>query len=288
MAATLPLAQAGELLDRLQPRVVLTDVDGTLVGQGGSLLARADGTPTLAAAEALVAAGAAGLEVVPVSGRTWPQLHELNRLLGLRDAVAELGTVLVVEGEPELLWGEVPRGEGPTPVAVMERAGALDLLLTSYPGRIEPHTPWVTLYPRQGTILLRGNVPLEEANARLADAGLGWARLHDNGRLRRPYPHLGPGPARAYHLAPAGLSKASTAAAYLARRGFKPSEAAAIGDGPADLELARVVGAMFLVAGDARAAGAGGDAGPVITTPSPAGEGWAEAVRALLPRVPRC
>jgi hypothetical protein len=47
-----------------------------------------------------------------------------------------------------------------------------------------------------------------------------------------------------------------------------------------------VVGAMFLVANGAWAAdGASGT--PVIVTPSAAGQGWAEAVAALLARMPQ-
>ena len=126
---------------------------------------------------------------------------------------------------------------------------------------------------------------MAEADALLAGHGLGWARLLDNGRLRGAYPHLGPGPAHAYHLLPGGVSKAGTAAAYLAGRGLDRAQVAAIGDSPADLELAGVAGAMFLVANGAWAAGLGDPATPVIVTPSPAGQGWAEAVNALLERI---
>jgi hypothetical protein len=42
---------------------------------------------------------------------------------------------------------------------------------------------------------------------------------------------------------------------------------------------------MFLVANGAWAAGLGDPAIPVIVTPSPAGQGWAEAVNALLERI---
>ena len=115
---------------------------------------------------------------------------------------------------------------------------------------------------------------------------MGRARLVDNGRLRGAYPHLGPGPAHAYHLLPAGVSKAGTAAAYLAARGLAREQAAAVGDGPADLELAAAVGATFLVANGAWAAD-GDPATTVIVTPSAAGQGWAEAVAALLERMPR-
>ena len=280
--AGLALADAGPLLDRLAPALVFSDVDGTLVGRDGSLLADLEGRPTLAAAEALVAAHGAGLEVVLVSGRTAAQLRETGRLLGTRDAVAELGTVLVRGREEELVWGEAPRDLGDCPAEALQRSGALATVLESFAGRVEPHTPWHL--GRRGTFLLRGQVDPAEADALLAGAGLGWARLLDNGRLRGAYPHLGPGPAHAYHLLPAGVSKAGTAAAYLAGRGLGPASAAAIGDSPADLQLAGVVGAMFLVANGAWAAD--GDPGAqVIVTPSPAGQGWAEAVAALLARM---
>ncbi|HET6814258.1 MAG TPA: HAD family phosphatase, partial [Actinomycetota bacterium] len=259
----LALADAGPLLDLLAPALLFSDVDGTLVGRDGSLLADLDGRPTLAAAEALVAAHRAGLEVVLVSGRTAAQLRETGRLLGTRDAVAELGTVLVRGREVELQWGQAPRDLGDCPAQALERSGALAAVLEGFAGRIEPHTPWHL--GRQGTFLLRGQVDPAAADALLAGRGLGWARLLDNGRLRGAYPHLGPGPTHAYHLLPAGVSKAGTAAAYLAGRGLEATRAAAVGDSPADLQLAGVVGAMFLVANGAWAAdGASGT--PVIVT----------------------
>jgi phosphoglycolate phosphatase len=281
--AGLALAEAGPLLDRLAPRLLFSDVDGTLVGRDGSLLADLEGRPTLAAAEALVAAHRAGLEVVLVSGRTAAQLRETGRLLGTRDAVAELGTVLVRGREEELVWGEAPRDLGDCPAEALERSGALAAVLEGFAGRVEPHTPWHL--GRRGTFLLRGQVEVAEVDALLAGAGLGWARLVDNGRLRGAYPQLGPGRTHAYHLLPAGVSKAGTAAAYLAGRGLAAADAAAIGDSPADLQLAGTVGVMFLVANGAWAAGGGDPATPVVVTPSPAGQGWAEAVTALLERL---
>ena len=282
--AGLPLADAGPLLDRLAPALLFSDVDGTLVGRDGALLADLEGRPTLAAAEALVAAARAGLEVVLVSGRTGEQLMETSRLVGTRDAIGELGTILVRGRDIEVLWGEAPRDLGATPAAALERSGALAALLDGFAGRLEPHSPWHL--GRRGTALLRGQVDAAEADALLAARGLGWARLLDNGRLRGAYPHLGPGATHAYHLLPGGVSKAGTAAAYLAGRGLLPAQAAAIGDGPADLELAGVVGAMFLVANGAWAAEAAPAGQPVVVTPSAAGEGWAEAVAALLARMP--
>jgi hydroxymethylpyrimidine pyrophosphatase-like HAD family hydrolase len=279
--AAIPLAEAGSTLDGLAPVVLFSDVDGTLVGRGGSLLADLDGSPSLAAAEALVTARRAGLEIVLVSGRTRAQLFEAGRLLGLRDAIGELGTVLLLGREVELRWGQAPRDLGDTPAEALERSGALRTLLERFAGKLEPHAPWHQ--GRQGTALLRGQVDPAEVDAVLEAEGFGWARLKDNGRLRGPYPHLGGGETHAFHLLPAGVGKAATAAAYLARRQLDPRNAAAVGDGPADLEIADAVGATFLVANGAWAAGR--DTGrEVIVTGSSAGEGFAEVVDALVAR----
>jgi hydroxymethylpyrimidine pyrophosphatase-like HAD family hydrolase len=274
----IPLAEAGRVLDGLEPRVLFSDVDGTLVGRGGALLSDLDGEPSLDAAAALVAARHAGLEIVLVSGRNRSQLFEACRLLGLHDAIGELGTVLIHEREVELQWGEVPRDLGATPFEALESSGALGMVLDEFAGRIEPHTPWHQ--GREGTALLRGQVDVAEVDAVLREKGYGWAHLEDNGRLRGPYPHLGEGETHALHLLPAGVSKATTAASYLARRGLQPRNAAAVGDGPADLEIAEAVGATFLVANGAWAAER--DAGrEVVVTPSSAGSGFAEVVGAL-------
>lgn len=278
----IPLADADRALAALAPRVLFSDVDGTLVGRGGSLLADLDGGTSLAAAEALVAARRAGLEVVLVSGRTRAQLFEACRLLGLRDAIGELGTVLLRDGKAELQWGQTPREIGATPAEALERSGALETVLAKFAGRIEPHTPWHQ--GRQGTALLRGQVEAAEVDAALRARGFGWAHLEDNGRLRGPYPHLGDGETHAFHLLPVGVGKAATAAAYLAARGLEAAAAAAVGDGPADLAIADAVGAMFLVANGAWAAEQD-PARPVIVTPSSAGDGFAEVVGALIRRL---
>jgi hydroxymethylpyrimidine pyrophosphatase-like HAD family hydrolase len=278
------LISAGEALDRLRPRVLFSDVDGTLVGKAASFFHGLDGEPTLAAAEALFAAHRAGLEIVLVSGRTRAQLFETGRLLGLRDAIAELGVVLVTEGVPELRWGATPPGLGETPRVAIERSGALDLLLESFAGKLEPHAPWDR--GREGTALLRGRADRAKADALLREAGFDWLRLRDNGRLHAAYPHLGPGEAHAYHLTPSAVTKADSVAHYLRRRGISPDEAAAIGDSPADLELADVAGAMFMVANGAWAVERDEALQRrVITTGASAGDGWAEAVSALVARM---
>ncbi|MGH8898250.1 MAG: hypothetical protein ACRDZ4_14815 [Egibacteraceae bacterium] len=208
----IPLRQATSVLNQLEPRVLLSDVDGTLVGRDGSLFSAFDGTPTFAAAEALYAIHQVGLTLVLVSGRSRAKLQEAGRLLGARDAIAELGTVLMIDGTAELMWGEAPRDLGETPARALQRAGTLSWLLKAFEGRLELHEP---AEDRQGTILLRGQLQLSEANTALTEAGFRWAQLYDNGRFNRPFPHLGPRRTHAYHLGPRGVTKASTASIYL-------------------------------------------------------------------------
>jgi HAD superfamily hydrolase (TIGR01484 family) len=275
-----PLADAESVLDRLTPRVLFSDLDGTLVGRGGSLLAGLDGTPTIAAARALLDAHNAHLRIVLISGRTWDRLREVGRVLGTRDAIAELGTVVVIDDKPELIWGETPRDVADTPAAALQQTGALACLLDSFDGRIELHEPPER---RQGTILLRGQITVDEANAALRKESFGWARVYDNGRFNRPFSHLGPDRTHALHLTPVGVTKATGVAAYLAHLGLDEHHAAAIGDAPSDLELLGAVGAVFVVANGAWATDAiAHRPDPVILTPHSAGDGWAEAVTALL------
>ena len=44
--AVIPLTAAKVLLDRLEPLVLFSDLDGTLVGRGGSLFAGFDDSPS--------------------------------------------------------------------------------------------------------------------------------------------------------------------------------------------------------------------------------------------------
>ncbi|MGH2738587.1 MAG: HAD family hydrolase, partial [Actinomycetota bacterium] len=66
----------------LRPRVVYTDLDGTLLGPGGSLFASPGGGITGRPAEAVAALHRAGVALVPVSGRAEVRVKEAARLLG--------------------------------------------------------------------------------------------------------------------------------------------------------------------------------------------------------------
>jgi len=263
-----------------RPRVLYADIDGTLVGAGGSLFATAEGMPTAAAAEALAALHRAGVALVLVSGRTRGRLAEVARLLGAAGYAAELGALLVDGPDPDApvirCFGAY-RGRVP-PAEAMARSGAGALLLERFRGRLELHEPW-SREPREATLLLRGLVDPAEATGALEAAGLQWLELLDNGRLRRRSSHLDLPEVRAYHLVPRGVRKADAVRLHLERHGWSPEEAWAVGDAPADLELAGIVG-TFALLGEAAP-----DHPPNALLLGRAGpEGFAEAVAALLDR----
>jgi phosphoglycolate phosphatase len=251
--------------------VVYTDLDNTLLGPGGSLLTSADRRPTARAAQALVAAAEAGVTVVPVSGRALPQLRNDIRLLGLADCIAEVGAIVVRDGRTHYEWGACPRDLAASPHDALVVAGAVGALLDAFAGDLRHYEPWHL--GREGGHLFHGVVDVTAADAVLGQAGCGWATLLDNGATEG-----WPGrQVRAYHLVPRGVGKAVAVADDLAARGLRRDQAVAIGDSAEDLTMAPVVGAFFMVAN--------GDANgqvDVIRTPGAMGNGFADAVSAIL------
>lgn len=263
-------------------RAVYSDLDGTMLGYAGAFVQDADGTPTLEPVEALLAARAAGVEVIPCSGRAMPGIAGDARILGLRVCIGEMGAVLCYDGGRELvtMLGDYPGGEE-IPVRYMESVGAIPLLTTRF--TLEPHTPWSAR--RHYTYLLRGLADVDDANKALAGAGFEWLEITDNGLLHGPYLGLEPGQAHAYHVLPRGVHKGTAIAADGARRGLRRSEVIAIGDSIADLDMAPYVAVMVLTADSVEA-----DPGlrskataheNVVVTTRPGNLGWADAVRAI-------
>jgi phosphoglycolate phosphatase len=251
-------------------KVLYTDLDNTLLGPGGSLLTAADGRPSARAAVALADAAAAGITVVPVSGRALPQLRNDARLMGLRDAIGEAGAVILRDGQTLYEWGECPRGIAANPHDTLTATGAADAVLAAFPGDLRHYEPWHR--GRAGGHLFHGVADVEVADEALAAAGCRWAYLRDNGRTggwegREVH---------AYHLLPRGVGKAAAVRDDLAARGLRPEQAAAVGDSREDLTMAAHVGAFFMVANGHV------DADGTITTPGKMGEGFADAVVAVL------
>jgi phosphoglycolate phosphatase len=219
-------------------RAVYTDLDGTLLGRGASLFRTAAGEFTLLAARALEACHRAGVEVVIKSGRRRAQVMEDARLLGQSSYIFEVGAGMVVDGEATFLTGEYQPREGASVHDQIAATGAPELLLARYEGRLEYHAPFHV--GREVSHVFRGSVDADEANALLGAEGHAALRLVDNGEI-------GPG-THTFHLIPAQVSKARAVAAHMRARGYAREECIGVGDSREDLEVAGVVGRLFLVA----------------------------------------
>jgi hydroxymethylpyrimidine pyrophosphatase-like HAD family hydrolase len=222
------------------------DLDGTLLGPGASLLRGADGAFALDAVRALQACSRADVEVVLFSGRRQQSVFECSRLIGSASYIFELGCGLVIDGELQWLTdGLVPSAEAGSIYDQIEASGAPALLLERYAERLEYHTPWSI--GREISHLFRGKVDLDEIALLLDEAGFGWLRLVDNGVIRE---HSLPGIpiTHAYHLIPAGASKARAVARHMQARMYAPGDCIAIGDSREDMDAASVVETFWLVA----------------------------------------
>jgi phosphoglycolate phosphatase len=228
-------------------RCLYVDLDGTLLGPGSSLLAGADGRFSALGVRALEACSRAGVEVVLYSGRKESSVFEAARLIGQRAYIFEIGCGLVIDGELEWLTdGVVPSASGSI-YDQIEASGAPALLLERFPEHLEYHTPWSI--GRDVSHLFRGDVDLEEVRLLLDRAGCGWLRLVDNGIVREHSEQMAGLPViHAYHLVPAGASKARAVACHMQARGYSREECIAVGDSREDAEAASVVGTFWLVA----------------------------------------
>jgi hypothetical protein len=207
-------------------RIMYTDLDGTLLGRGGSVLTDHAGAPTLVMAEAVVHLNRAGLAVVICSGRNAMQLVEISRILGWSGFIAEMGAVFVRDRAGEISYnlGDWPDGsvpEGRTPYDVIDESGAPDRVCAAFPGLIEYHAPFHL--NRLATHVMRGNVDLDAAQA-IIDAGHPTLPIDivDNGIIH-PWRHtlVGVETVHIYHIMPRGVNKAQAVAADLAHRGSR-------------------------------------------------------------------
>ena len=208
-------------------RIVYTDLDGTMVGPRGSFWHTAGRELTADPAAALLELHRAGVPLVLVSGRTYEQVIEAARIFAADGAIAELG----VAGRPGTAAGRrtcspasSPRGSPDrTPMAVMAELGVVEELIAAHPGRLEWHAPWHTTHDADA--LLRGRVDPLAVDAWLAERGVGWLTLKDNGAIpatSRMTLDADPLPPRVYHLMPRGITKGAAIAWDLERRGLDP------------------------------------------------------------------
>jgi phosphoglycolate phosphatase len=229
-------------------RCAYVDLDGTLLGPGGSLLRDGRGGFSLDGVKALQACDRAGIEVVLYSGRRQGNVFDAARMIGQNSYIFELGCGLVVDGELEWLTdGVEPHPEHGSIYDQIAHSGAPEILLEHFAGRLEYHTPWAI--DREVSHLFRGSVDLDQAASLLESRGVGWLRLVDNGVIPLRFEGL-PGVSRvhAYHLIPAGSSKARAVARHMQNRGYLAGDCIAIGDSREDMGAVDAVGTFWFVA----------------------------------------
>jgi hydroxymethylpyrimidine pyrophosphatase-like HAD family hydrolase len=224
-------------------RCIYCDIDGTLVGRGGSLFHDAAGNVTMAGARAVEACLRAEVELVLVSGRRRVTVEQPARLIGSPSFIYESGAAVVLQGEEHWLTGDYVPRDGRTIFAQITDTGAPALLLEHFAGRLEYHDPWHL--GREVSHLFRGSIDALEADALLAEHGLEALRVVDNGVL---HPPVADRDLRAYHLVPRQASKAGAVRFHRQVRGYPPEACIAIGDSREDLGMAGAVGTFWLVA----------------------------------------
>lgn len=262
------------------------DLDGTMLGRGGSLIHDAQGKFSLAAVRALEACWRVQAEVVIKSGRRRLQVESLARLIGQHSYICEVGALLVDHGEEVWLTGDLKPTAEHNLFEQIDQMGAPELLLRTYGGLLEHHAPWHT--KRDVSHLFRGQVDVERANRLLAEHGFGQLKLIDNGATTRRSVELKVERPRIYHLLPKAVSKQQAVLTHMTRRGLKPDQCIAVGDSAEDLTVAEVVGRFFLVANaledEPELEKVAGRYGNVEITEARMGEGFYEAVVRTLAR----
>jgi hypothetical protein len=264
-------------------RCVYTDLDGTLLGRYGSLFRDSEGEFSMLQARALEACHRAGVEVVIKSGRREGSVLEDAKLIGSSSYICEVGCLVVTDGERTALVGDLEPDPGKTLAETMVDRGIPDELFEHFGGRLEWHSPWHR--QREFSLLFRGKVDTDQANAVLSDRGHEGLRLIDNGAIFAPMEGI-EGPAHAYHLLPEHASKAKAVAFHMRARGYAGEECIAIGDSVEDLAVADVVGRFFVPANgperDPALAEAIGGWPNVTVTEGRMGDGVYEAVISTL------
>ena len=286
----LPLTSPEAIAALSKVKVVYTDLDGTLLAPGGTLLNDDAGSPSLATAEALIALRGAGIDVVPVSGRNRIQMEEITRMIGVEDFISELGGITSLGRFPNVTLS-VDRGvwpddtlPGSTPVEVAHAIGVVETLMEAFPGMIEVHHPWSD--DREVTVVLRGRIDPMLAAQVLSTIEPAFTLL-DNGTIHPPMHTLAvTDDIRAYHLLPTGTDKVTALRRDLERRGLAREETVAIGDSFTDVVMGEATGMLILVANaleNARAMeGVAARDGATFHTEGRTSDGWVEFARALL------
>ena len=175
-------------------------------------------------------------------------IHEDARVLGLNSYIGEMGGLVMYDlkaNDWEYLTGDMPYDPacGLTPHQVIEQTGVCEKILARWPHKIEYHNDMSTGYKyREVTVGMRGDVPDNEVQAILDEAGCGlvWACNGHLTHLSKPttleLDRVEDG--RAFNINPAGLNKGVAIARFCEHLGIEREETLALGDSESDFYMA--------------------------------------------------
>jgi hydroxymethylpyrimidine pyrophosphatase-like HAD family hydrolase len=229
------------------PRLVATDLDGTLL--------RSDGTVSPRTRAALLAAERAGIEVVFVTARPPRWLHDVRDVVGRHGVAICANGAVVVDVRADVVLAEramdrrvvstlvarVRDGLPGTRFAVERRAGIL-----AEQGFVGPHP-----LPVGAPVVDRLEPALDDATYKLLARRPGEdpaAFLRDVAAVLGPDAVLADsGAVGLAEVTGPGVTKASTLATWAEQRGLGPDDVWAFGDAPNDLPMLAWAGVSFAV-----------------------------------------
>lgn len=237
-----------------QVTTVYTDIDGTMLGEGASLILGDDGRPNMALCQAIVNLYAAGIDVVPITGRGRVVLGEVCRLCAFPRFSAELGAVdspgmgfgVPISYHP----GDMPYDQscGLTPYQVIEQSGVIERLIEEFGDYLDRHP---ASKGRELSHIFMGRINPRQVQPVLDEVGLELTMV-DNGPIKLTAGHLkGEGPLHIYHVLPRNCTKGAAVARDMERHGIGSHQALAIGDACGDLSMGQAVDTFVLVANGA-------------------------------------
>jgi Cof subfamily protein (haloacid dehalogenase superfamily) len=236
---------------RPRPRLIATDLDGTLLCQGGTVSART--------AAALASAERAGLQVVFVTGRPPRWMRLLGAHIGGHGVAICSNGGAVVDVRGERLLESFPLTQDAAGQVVERLRAALPgtAFAFEYPAGFSREPQYqITMWGDDEPHLV---APAEQLIAGAARASYKILAKHPelgpDEFLSRARAVVGPlaeitrsSPIALLEISAAGVTKASTLARWCAEQGIDRTEVVAFGDMPNDLEMLAWAGESYAVA----------------------------------------